>query len=63
MWRMKVIFNDGTEEVLDELYDSENEAKYDFSDLCLNWDDFLEYNKELRSKYKGSPYDYRIWEE
>ena len=63
MWRMKVIFSDGTEEVFDERYYSKEEAEYDYEELYLNWNKFLEYNEELENEYKGSPCNYNIWEE
>lgn len=63
-WKLKIIFSDGSSEIDDHDFETEEEAKDEFDSWVENWDvgretlmmageDYLEIDIE----------DYKIWEE
>ena len=62
-WRLKIQFSDGTEELVNEIFDSEEDAEYEYDSWLESFPEGQE-TLELRGEDNGARIvDYDIWEE
>ncbi|MBO7402293.1 MAG: hypothetical protein J6U10_04810 [Lachnospiraceae bacterium] len=63
-WRLKVLFSDGTEELVDEVFENEEEAENEAAEWGEGWAAGAEVLELADEDYLDADIvDYEIWEE
>lgn len=63
-WKLKIFFSDGNEELVDEDFDTEEEAEEEYREWLENWDAGRETLELAGEPYSDAEIiDYEIWEE
>ncbi len=63
-WRLKILFDDGSEELLDEVFDTEKAAEAEFREWCDSWVEGREVLQLAGENYIDADIDdCEIWEE
>lgn len=63
-WRLKIMFDDGSEELLDDVFDSKEAASEEYREWIENWDAGREVLQMAGENYIDADIDdCEIWEE
>lgn len=63
-WRLKIYFSDGSEELIDEVFDSEQAAQNEYEEWCEGWCAGKDVLQLAGENYSDADIeDYEIWEE
>ena len=63
-WRLKIYFSDGSSEIVDEEFETEDDARTEYDEWLENWDAGRETLELAGEDYVDADIeDYEIWEE